>query len=59
MNPYRDLCERLKELSNHNVMDPMAVRIAFIQASNAIERLAHRVHVLELDQSKNKKESND
>lgn len=53
MEEYAELKRRLRLLASHHFMDTSAARVALSQAANALDRLEHRILILETDKRKN------
>ena len=54
MEEYAELKRRLRDLASQNFMDISAARVALSQAANALDRLEHRILIMDLDNRKNK-----
>jgi hypothetical protein len=53
MEEYAELKRRLRTIAAHNFMDTSAARVALVQAANALDRLEHRILIMDLDSRKN------
>jgi hypothetical protein len=54
MEEYAELKRRLRDLASQHFVDTSAARVALNQAANALDRLEHRVLIMDLDNRKNK-----
>jgi hypothetical protein len=54
MEEYAELKRRLRDLAAQHFMDTPAARVACNQAANALDRLEHRIMIMDLDNRKNK-----
>jgi len=54
MEEYAELKRRLRFISEQYTIDTSAARVALNQAANALDRLEHRILIMDLDSRKNK-----